>query len=190
MRIFRDKRATWKHLRGGLLTAPLLLTACIANPLDETASDTSSQSTTTTGATAGGVPVGVDCGTDTTSGVTLCVGSSVCPNDEINPNDFPNCGFRTTSPSFDLECLCDGNQLCPIGIASTCADVATLVTNRTVADICNQIGAGTCIEVGGGTPTTTTTTGTGGQTGASATCDTSCASDCANVPTCLIACGC
>ncbi len=183
------RKVTGFRLWVGVLLAPVAA-GCVANPLDEGSADDSTTQTTTSGTTgtpATTTPTGVDCGQDPTSGVTLCVGSSVCPSDEINPDDYPGCGFRTISPSFDLECLCDGNELCPIGIAATCGDIATLLNGRTVADICNQIGSGTCLEVGS---PTTATTGTGGQPGASSTCDTDCASDCANAPTCLTACGC
>ena len=187
MSISGERSMTWRHSVVALFTVPSLLTGCVVPP-DDTATGTSSSSSSPSsgGAATGTTPTGIDCGQDPSSGVTLCSGSSVCPDNVLDATTFPNCGFRTTSPSFDLECVCDGNQLCPIGIAATCADIAALVAKRTVADICNQIGAGTCLEVGTGT----TTTGTGGQTGTSSTCDKDCAADCANQPTCLEGCGC
>jgi hypothetical protein len=131
-------------------------------------------------------PIGVSCGQDPTSGVTLCLGTTACPNLEIDPSTMPGCGFKTTRSPFDLECVCNGNSLCPMGVASSCSQVKSLIGNRSVADICSQVGVGSCVDVSGA-PSAGTASGSGG---ASSTCDQNCAADCASNPTCLVACGC
>lgn len=159
------------------MTAFLALSSCIKGK------STGDDAGTSSGGRGGaGGATGVQCGPDPVSGVTLCVGTTECPNANVDPDTFPGCGYKTTTPSFDLECVCDGNTLCPIGVAATCADIAPLFAKRTVRDVCNQIGSGSCIEVG------TTPPGTGGSR--SSTCDPTCSAECAGSPTCLQACGC
>jgi hypothetical protein len=132
-------------------------------------------------------PLGIHCGTDQATGVGLCLGTTACPQQEINPNAFPNCGLKTTGSPFDVECLCNGTSLCPAGVATTCQDLADLLSRRTVADVCNEVGVGACVDVSH--PASTGTTG-GTQGTSSSTCDQACAADCASNPTCLVGCGC
>jgi hypothetical protein len=160
-----------------LLATMMLLSAssCIKGP--STGNDGGAASGGAGGAT------GVECGPDPTSGVTLCVGTTECPNANIDPKTFPSCGYKTTTPSFDLECVCNGNMLCPIGVAATCADVAPLLAKKNANDICNQAGNGTCVDV------SPTPSGTGGST--SSTCNPGCRSDCAGSLPCIHdVCGC
>lgn len=124
---------------------------------------------------------GIACATDTSLHVTLCAGTSLCPNVAINTQQFPNCGFRTLEPSFDIECVCFGNFLCPVGVANTCQAVTPLFTNKTLSDVCNQVSLGYCTQ-NAGMPT-----GTGGS---SSTCDQACYSGCVGAPACIVACGC
>lgn len=146
---------------------------CVQKPSKSTAGDAGD---------AGTAGSGVHCGADPVSGVTLCSGTTLCPGAVLDANELPGCGYRTLVPSFDLECVCNGTDLCPIGVAATCADVSTLLTKRTLVDICNQVGAGTCKDVSRGSGT-----GTGGG---SSTCDRGCAADCAGSAVCLQGCGC
>ena len=127
---------------------------------------------------------GSGCTTDSATGITLCAGTTECPGVSVNPNAFPGCGFRTVTGTFDLECLCNGVSLCPIGVAESCSQIAGLLSGRTTANICNLVATGACQTVGSGQ---TAPTGAGG---ASSTCDPSCAADCANAPSCIEACGC
>ena len=146
-----------------------------------TVSTTDTQSTQGTSGTTVN-PTGVGCAADVTTGVALCSGTNLCPNVSVDDRQFPNCGFRTFQPSFDLECVCYGNYLCPIGTASSCQQVSPLFGNKTVADVCNGVSLGYCTQ-----PTGTPTNGTGGAT---STCDQSCYSSCVGAPACIVACGC
>lgn len=151
-------------------------TSCGVKPLgSETGSDTRS---TTQGGSDAAVPAkGVQCGKDPSSGVTLCSGTTACDGILLDSNALFGCGFRTVEPSFDLECLCNGTYLCPIGVAATCDEITSVVGTKTLADICNQVSTGTCREVA--------------ATGAPASaCDRNCAADCAGSAACLSACGC
>lgn len=150
-----------------LLALALSLGSCIQNP-------------TSNSSDAGAAATGVNCGTDPTSGVTLCLGTTQCPGGDIPQDTLEGCGYQTVVPSFDLECLCNGTSLCPIGVAATCADVSTLIGKRTLADICNQISDGTCKPVAASAPS-----GTGGS---SSTCAPTCTQDCAGSPICLTSC--
>jgi hypothetical protein len=145
----------------------LALSSCIKGP------STTKNDAGTAGGGAGGA-TGVECGPDPTSGVTLCVGTTACPHANIDLTIFPSCGYKTITPSFDLECVCNGNMLCQIGVAATCADVAPLLAKKTSNDICN--GNGACVAVSPTPP------GTGGST--SSTCDPGCRSDCAGSLAC------
>ena len=122
---------------------------------------------------------GVGCGKDPTSGVALCVGTTECPKVSLDLDTFPDCGFRTTTGSYDIECVCNGATLCPVGVASSCDDIAALFAHKTLADFCNQ---SACRDVGpapGSKPSTR-----------SSSCDSNCAADCAGAATCVQACGC
>jgi len=172
----RAPRAPQAPGRAGTSTVLLLCAACMNMNSSATGHGTGQDgSTLATSAT------GVACTTDVTTQVTLCSGTSLCPNFLVNSSQFPNCGFRTLQPDFDLECLCYGNYLCPVGVASTCQQVSSLFTNKTLSDVCNQVSLGYCKQ-GPVTPS-----GTGG---ASSNCDQACYSGCVGAPSCIVACGC
>ena len=125
---------------------------------------------------------GVGCGTDPETGVRLCLGTTECEDVMLDLDDFPGCGFRTTKGSYDLECVCNGQALCPVGIASSCDEIAGLFAHRSLTEICNQVGDGDCAEVGKPAAPSAPRT--------SPTCDKVCAADCAGAPHCLKSCGC
>ena len=154
-----------------------LACAVATSSTSPTGSDTSQSTTGTMGN-----PTGVGCTADATTGVALCSGTTACPGVLVDTQQFPDCGFRTFQPSFDLECVCYGNYLCPVGTASSCQQVSPLFTNKTIADICNEVSLGYCTQ-----PTGTQANGTGG---ASSTCDQACYSSCVGAPACIVACGC
>ena len=144
---------------------------------------------TATGAGGGtgtgtGVASGTSCGVDPSTGVTLCLGISTCASVAIDTEVFPACGFRISGNVLDVECVC-GGLLCPLGAASTCDALATLLAAANEGSVCAQSSGGSCTEIAVTTTTTTTTT-----TGGSSTCDTTCRDECANDPTCILACGC
>jgi hypothetical protein len=155
--------------------------ACGVNPFGSS-SDPQGASTASSSTTNGSADTGVACGTDAESGVRLCLGTTECADTKLDLDAFPGCGFRTTHGSYDLECLCNGSALCPVGVAASCDELPGLFAHKSLADICNQAGDGACKEVGkAGGPS---------STGTSSTCDRGCAAECGSSPPCLQACGC
>jgi hypothetical protein len=127
------------------------------------------------GSDAGG---GTNCGRDSTGSVTLCEEIDACPGLGVDPSAYAGCGFRLGGAApIDLECVC-GDALCPIGVASSCAQAAQLLAAQNVLTVCEQAGAGRCLPLG-----------TGGDA-SSGSCTPACQSECAGVPDCLVTCGC
>jgi hypothetical protein len=94
---------------------------------------------------------------------------------------FPNCGFRTLAPNFDLECICFGNYLCPVGKpVATCQAVTKLFSTTTLTEVCNDVSLGYCQQ---GKPSAVQGTG-----GATSTCRQACYSTCVGAPACIEAC--
>src|SRR6185503_7363975 len=63
------------------------------------------------------------CHTDPTSLIELCSGSMACPGLFLDPVAFASCGFR--GPGVDVECICNGNSLCPVAVQTNCSYVGT-----------------------------------------------------------------
>lgn len=144
------------------------------------AGGTTSGSSGSTSASGSGAPAatGANCGTDPTTGATLCLGISLCPQVPVDPDLLPNCGYRVHADVLDLECVCD-DQICPIGVPATCAEAQQLLNSgQSTGTVCEQVNEGRC------------TMGMAVDAGGSATCDPSCRASCDNVPTCVQACGC
>ncbi|MEO8797088.1 MAG: hypothetical protein ABI551_04315 [Polyangiaceae bacterium] len=131
----------------------------------------------------GGGATGVDCITESTTGATICSGTTQCPSVTVDHDIYPDCGFRVVgaNATLDLECACDEGMLCPLGIASSCAEAATMLQNQTEATVCQQISEGRCSRG----------TGTASSSGGSnSNCNATCESECAGAPACIAACGC
>ena len=133
-------------------------------------------------------PTGIACIVDPTSQIRLCAATTLCPSFQLDVSSFPGCGFIDASGNVDLECVCNGTQLCPIG--TTCTGVLSAIrSGRTIADICNQVVNGNCRDLGG--RPATGQGGAGGAGGASSMCDRGCAATCPpNTPACVASCGC
>jgi hypothetical protein len=173
-----DARTSIRSVTGILLLLAVA-SACV------TATDSTSQTTgqsTQAGSSTTAAPSGVSCSFDTNTGSNLCVGTTACPNVLVNTVQFPNCGFRTFAPSFDLECICFGNYLCPVGTVATCQAVSTLLSTTSLTEVCNGVSLDYCKQ---GAPSVSQ--GTGGATSA---CDQTCYSTCVGAPACIVACGC
>ena len=131
------------------------------------------------GSGAGGSAVasGVNCGVDPSSGIALCLGISSCPTVRVDPDQFPDCGYRISGSVIDLECLC-GDSLCPMGSAASCLDAKALLSDQSAQGVCAGIADGKCQVVN--------------QTShsSSSTCDTDCRAQCSGVPGCITLCGC
>ena len=144
--------------------------------------DSSASGTTTGGGADAGVATGVNCGADPSTGTTLCLGISLCPNVAIDSETFPACGFHIHGNVIDMECVC-GGLLCPLGVAATCDALTALLAQANEGSVCAQTGGGQCTEL---TVTPTSSSSSGG----SGTCDTACRDECAGDPNCIVACGC
>jgi len=125
----------------------------------------------------GASATGTNCGVDPSSGIALCLGISSCPKLRVDPEQFPDCGFRIAGSRLDLECLC-GDSLCPMGNAVSCLDAQALLFEASAAGVCAGIAEGSCRVLK--------------QTSrsSSSTCDKDCRAQCSGVPGCITLCGC
>jgi hypothetical protein len=152
------------------------------------------------GATEDGGTGGTGCGTDPLTGVTLCLATNACPGRQIDPGAFPSCGFRQGGPSaLDLECVCAGGYLCPIGVPTSCDAAAQLLGQEgSSLQVCQQVSTGGCINLadGGGVSSSSGASSSGsGSSGSSSGTTLSgacqaCLSGCGSTPACYEACGC
>jgi hypothetical protein len=85
-----------------------------------------------------------------------------------------------------MECICNGTELCPIGVPTTCTEATQLLTQQQSAvQVCEQVSTGGCISLqdsGSGS-------GSGGTSTLSSACQT-CVSGCGSTPACYQSCGC
>jgi hypothetical protein len=140
--------------------------------------DAGSRSGSTTSAEAG--PMGAGCVEDPEAQVTLCAAIDTCPNVVVDPDVYPDCGFRLhDGTTLDLECLCSG-ALCPIGIPTTCDDAARLLDAQSSLLVCQQVAEGRCVAIAGA----------GADAGSSNSPCSACAAQCGGSPSCFQACGC
>jgi len=130
-----------------------------------------------TGSSGAATATGTNCGVDPSSGIALCLGISTCPSVRVDPDQFPDCGYRIAGRSIDLECLC-GDSLCPMGNAASCLDAQALLSEQSAQAVCAGIAEGRCHDVA--------------QTASrsSAACDKDCRAQCSGVPGCITLCGC
>jgi hypothetical protein len=131
---------------------------------------------------------GTGCGTDQTTGITLCTGLNACPGLTVDQGAYGGCGFRQGGASpFDLECLCAGGALCPIGAATSCDTARQLLAQEQSAlVVCQQVASGGCLS-----PAPNSSGGGSGSSsgGLSAACQT-CVDNCGGTPACYMSCGC
>jgi hypothetical protein len=131
-----------------------------------------------TGTSSAGAPTsGTNCGVDPSSGIALCLGISSCPSVRVDPNQFPDCGYRVAGSTIDLECLC-GDSLCPMGHAASCLDAKALLFEQSAQGVCAGIAEGRCQMLQQTSRTSTST------------CDKDCRAQCSGVPGCVTLCGC
>jgi hypothetical protein len=167
-----------KHWLVGAVT---LVCAPACEPLGQTggsngAMDASAPSETPLSADAS--VVGAGCGTETGSGTQLCVATSLCPNLVVDTQAMPHCGFRVRGGTADLVCGC-GTAVCPMGVFTTCAEAAQLLTTQTEQAVCVQLAEGRCFE--SGTPSSPT---------AHSACDRTCLKECGGGAACASICNC
>ena len=121
------------------------------------------------------------CFTDPTFGVTLCSGSLLCPGVFVASarNDLAGCGFLDLKNGVaDVECLCNGEFLCPITNAANCGTLPGLLSQKSGQEICNQLATNGCFDL---------LTKPKGDAGA---CLQDCRQRCAGSPVCLSFCNC
>lgn len=131
---------------------------------------------------------GTGCGTDPSTGITLCTGINACPGLTVDQGAYGGCGFRQGGASpYDLECLCAGGELCPIGAPTSCEIAQQLLQQEQSAlVVCQQASMGGCLS-----PAASSSGGGSGSSsgGLSAACQT-CVDNCGGTPACYMSCGC
>ncbi|HYQ05177.1 MAG TPA: hypothetical protein VER96_41155 [Polyangiaceae bacterium] len=125
----------------------------------------------------GASATGTNCGVDPSSGVALCLGISSCPSVRVDPEQFPDCGYRIAGRAIDLECLC-GDSLCPMGSAASCLDAKALLSEQSAQAVCAGVAEGRCQVVQHSSHSS------------SSSCDKDCRAQCSGVPGCVTLCGC
>jgi hypothetical protein len=109
-----------------------------------------------------GAAPAIDCRTDPTSLITLCSGSRACQGPGqavfIDPVAFASCGFVGTG--IDVECVCNGNSLCPVAVQTSCSYIAAQLKLKTYDEICAPALTGGCVDL------SNRPLGTGGLSGA------------------------
>jgi hypothetical protein len=135
--------------------------------------------------TGAGTAQGVDCGADPTTGVTLCLGISICPGVTVDQSVYPGCGFLVNGDTINVGCVC-GSELCPLGATATCSAVEMLLAQQNEGAVCAEASAGGCTQLAAGTSTSSSSGG-----GSSSGCDMTCEQECDGDPTCIeYTCGC
>ena len=125
--------------------------------------------------------IGAGCGIETGSRTQLCVATSLCPNVVVDTTALPHCGFRIRAGASELVCGC-GDSLCSMGVFTTCAQAAGLLTSQTEQQVCTQLAEGRCSA---GVPAPGTSTSSSGSS-----CDKACLSECGGGGACASICGC
>jgi len=156
------------------------LAAClqVGTPSDADAGDDSADVGASGARASGGASAsGTQCGVDPSSGISLCLGISSCPTVRVDPEQFPDCGYRISGNRIDLECLC-GEALCPVGSAASCLDAQRLLSESSAQGVCAGVAEGRCQVVKQTTRAS------------ASSCDKECRATCSGVPGCVTLCGC
>ncbi len=169
----------------GFAAAALATSGCVGLNLGTGSDDSTDAGDTTGTAAVDGGSTGIDCITESTTGATLCTGNSACGTLAVDHDVYPDCGFRVVgaNATLDIECACQEGMLCPVGVAASCTEAASMLQNQTESTVCAQISEGRCSAGTGGASSTT-----GGA--AQNACNANCESSCAGAPACIAACGC
>ncbi|HET7543770.1 MAG TPA: hypothetical protein VFK05_28055 [Polyangiaceae bacterium] len=162
---------------------PILLLAAVSSCLqfgkahDDGSNAEAGNSGASSAGAAGAALTGSNCGVDPSSGVALCLGISACPGVRVDPDQFPDCGFRVVGSRIDLECLC-GDSLCPMGKAASCREAQSLLSEQSAQGVCAGIAEGSCQPVQQAPRSSTSS------------CDKECRAQCSGAPGCISLCGC
>lgn len=140
------------------------------------AGDAAADAHASDGGDAGPAILGAACGSAGTT--QLCRVTSLCPKVVVDGNRFPNCGFRIRGTVVDLQCVCNGESLCPMGTPSTCQQAAELLASQSELATCTQVMEGRCTSLGPA------------KTPKASDCDRICAADCGTDALCRQSCGC
>jgi hypothetical protein len=142
-----------------------------------------------TGGSGGGDDAGSSASPDAATGagctgnlggnVSLCTYISVCPSIGVDHDQFPNCGFHIRGDVIDLECVCNGTSLCPMGAPTSCTQAAQLLKSQTELIVCQQVADDRCTSLVSASADAGTNP-----------CNTECAGQCGGDPSCIQGCGC
>lgn len=168
--------------------AACLVVGCGIEQITQGGKSTDTSPTTTDGGTEAAAEAGVTgagCGIESGSGTQLCIATSLCPTVVVDTQAFPHCGFRIKAGASELVCAC-GDALCSMGVFTTCAQAASLLTSQTEQQVCTQVVEGRCSVA----PATPGSSGTSGTSGGNPSCDKQCLSECGGGGACASICGC
>jgi hypothetical protein len=172
----------------GVLVAGGLTAACGFEQLIDTGGGNKAEAGTSSegGSSADSGPAvkGDACGIERNTGTTLCRVTSMCPKVVVDPQAFPDCGFRIRGSAVDLVCGC-GTSICPMGIFTTCAQATSLLASQTQGQVCTQLAEGRCNEV-----PSSSSSGSTSSSGGSSACDKQCMHECGGGPGCASLCNC
>ena len=168
-----------------VVATTLLVAACALENRDgaggRVGADGGPTSTSDGGADAG--VQGAYCGAERQTGIQLCAATSMCPDIVVDTQAMPSCGFRIRGTAVDLVCGC-GDQVCPMGIFSNCAQAAQLLANQSEGQVCAQISEGRC------TSASPSSTSSSSSSGGNTACDKQCYADCGGGAACASVCNC
>jgi hypothetical protein len=116
------------------------------------------------------------CVIDPYSRLTFCRVIGLCPGVVVDPDRFPNCGFRAGTSTISVECFCD-QYICPLGASLTCGQARTLLATQYEITACSQVSEGRCAPRIATPPTP-------------GSCDKNCAAMCGADLSCRRLCGC
>lgn len=167
----------------------LLLAACALENRDGSGVGGDGGPTTSSDGGAEAGVQGAYCGAERQTGIQLCAATSMCPDIVVDAQSMPSCGFRIRGSTVDLVCGC-GDQVCPMGIFSNCAQAKQLLANQSEGQVCAQISEGRCTTATNATTSSTSSGGSTSSSGGNTACDKQCYADCGGGAACASVCNC
>lgn len=170
------------------VAATLLVAACALENRSAGEGADAGPVTTSDGGAEAGVQ-GAGCGAERQTGIQLCAATSMCPELVVDTQSMPSCGFRIRGTAVDLVCGC-GDQVCPMGIFSNCAQAAQLLANQSEGQVCAQIGEGRCTAATNATTSSTSSTSSSSSSSSGNAGCKQCLAECGGGAACASVCNC
>jgi hypothetical protein len=138
----------WPVRPAGLVPLLLSLSSClqIGLPDDRAATPITASVASDAGAVEASATVPAGCAVDPRLGIALCRTTALCPALLLDPDLYPDCGFRHPSIGIVVECVCD-DALCPVGSALDCNQARSLIADQSQLLTCIQRSEGRCASL-------------------------------------------